>query len=435
MTNRSSFRFIYGRPVKGEEFIGRFDELRAVCNRIRNGESTAIVGEPHIGKTSFLLRLADPLIYRQRFGSSDPRIIPSFIDLQSISSRYDPPSFWGEALRPLIEHPKTAANRRKLEALVDENFPSIALERFFRSLAKANYTLVLLLDEFERLLVHPNFQDPSFFGLLRKLCTHIGGLLLVTASRMSVAEMNRYGRKLLDMGSPFFNNMIEVRLPVFDRTTSHALLSQANNRLSDTDIRFILRTAGRHPFLLQAMTASLLEREGPDRYESAAEYFYERTAFHFEDLWIGLDDASRTTAVILCLLEFGGRVLGSDFNYGEIENVPAFGPELRRLADRGLAEKVSDGWEFDFDNLLIWHGERWAVGCQAFSWWVRDVILPNNRTIPSVDEWLTNQRYRGLLTQKQWDELVGAFKKVPEWALRGVGTLAGQLFKELSRPR
>jgi len=44
--------FIYGRPVRPGEFLNREAELRTIFNRLRNGESTAVVGEPHIGKRS-----------------------------------------------------------------------------------------------------------------------------------------------------------------------------------------------------------------------------------------------------------------------------------------------------------------------------------------------------------------------------------------------
>lgn len=60
--------FIYGRPVKPGEFVDRDSELRTIFNRLRHGESTAIVGEPHIGKTSLLLKLADDATQRQCLG-------------------------------------------------------------------------------------------------------------------------------------------------------------------------------------------------------------------------------------------------------------------------------------------------------------------------------------------------------------------------------
>jgi len=40
--------FIHGRPVEPGEFANLEGELRTVLNRMRNGESVAVVGKPHI---------------------------------------------------------------------------------------------------------------------------------------------------------------------------------------------------------------------------------------------------------------------------------------------------------------------------------------------------------------------------------------------------
>jgi hypothetical protein len=125
--------------------------------------------------------------------------------------------------------------------------------------------------------------------------------------------------------------------------------------------------------------------------------------------------------------------LGQDFAYGEIERVDAFGPELRKLAKRGLAEQVGEGWQFDREHLLLWRGGRWTVGAQAFAWWVRDVVIAEARRVPTYDEWLAKKCYRFLLTQEQWDWLVDAVRNAPEWAVRGVGALGRALFEELVR--
>jgi hypothetical protein len=427
--------FICGRPVKPREFLNREDELRTIFNRLRNGESTVLVGEPHIGKTSLLLKLADQPTQRAYLGSDASRLSVASLDLHPIDACFTPTAFWKEALEPLQEHPGDAATARRLKESVQSDYDRRSLERLFNHLGTQGRRLVLLIDEFERLLSHPNFHDPAFFALLRSLATRTGGLALVTASRLSVAEMNERGRGLLDTGSPFFNNVIEVRLRPFDENTANALLDQASDAFSPDDRRFIRRVAGRHPFLLQAMAATLLETSGDDRHARAAEAFYDRISFHFDDLWRTLDDRTRTTAVILSLVELGGRALGKDFAYGEIEGVEAFGPELRKLAERGLAEQVGKGWQFDTEHLLLWRGERWTVGVQAFAWWVRDVVIAEARRVPAYDEWLANKRYRLLLTQEQWNRLVGTVRNMPEWAVKGIAALARTLFEELTRKR
>lgn len=423
--------FIYGRPVRADEFLNRETELLTIFNRLRNGESTAVVGEPHIGKSSMLLKLADTATRRKYLEFNSPHILVSLLDLHPVSNSYTSLNFWEEALEPLYEIDDSQL-RMHLERITQSSDVRRPLERLFNYLGANEIRLILMLDEFERLLTHPNFQDSSFFALLRSLATRTGGLALVTATRLSVAQMNERGRGLLDTGSPFFNNVIDVRMRPFDEHTVNLFFDRANGSVSLDDRRFLRRIAGHHPFLLQASTAALRETiGGEDRHALATERFYDWISFHFDDLWRTLDDRTRTTAVILSLIELGGRALGQDFSFGEIEKVDAFGPELRKLAERGLAERAGEGWQFDRQHLLLWRGERWTIGAQAFAWWVRDVVIAGERNVPTFDEWLTNKQYKLMLTQEQWDLLIQAVRKAPDWAMRGVGGLARALFKEL----
>jgi hypothetical protein len=431
--------FIYGRPVRHDEFLDRKDELRTICNRLRHTESTAIVGEPHIGKSSLILKLMEEETQQAYLADEADNTISCLLDLHPIGSSYTPIAFWQEVLEPLDELEPSSSKKAPesgLPALLkqarDAGYTRRTLEKLFNHLGEKGRRLALLLDEFERLLIHPNFQDPSFFALMRSLATRTGGLAMITTSRLSVAEMNERGRVLLETGSPFFNHTIEMRLHPFDKVTIGTLLDRAGQAFSPEDRRFIRRVAGRHPFLLQAMAAVLLETSGDDRYEVAAERFYERTSSHFDDLWRTLDDRTRTAAVILSLMELGGRALGDRFAYGEIEQADSFGPELRKLEERGLADMAGEGWQFDIEHLLLWQGEQWTVGTQAFVWWVRDVIITESRRVPAYDEWLANKRYTFLLTQQQWDLLVNTVRDLPQWAVRGVAGLARSLVQELA---
>jgi hypothetical protein len=427
--------FVYGRPVRGKEFINRTNELRTVFSRIGVGDSTAIVGEPHIGKTSLLLRLSEKEILREYFGDNSENFVFNFIDLHSIPATYKVNDFWSDTLQPFTEHPGNSSISHRIQRVKESDFSRSALEGFFKGLSNANRVLVLLLDEFERLIMHPNFQDPSFYALLRGLSTHVGGLVLILASRMSLEDLNSRGHDLLPTGSPLFNNMIEVRLKSFDDVALQEFFEHCSDAgFINEDVLFIRRIAGRKPFLIQGMSAALCEaRQNKDRHAIAAEAFYESISFHFSDLWSVWDNTTRTAATILSLLEFGGRALGKSFNYAEIENVEKFGPELRKLSDQGLAEKIGNKWEFDSEHLLVWRGERWTVSSQAFAWWIRDSVVVGCRDIPEVQIWLHDQTYKGLVTQKQWDVLMNKVNKAPKWAIQGVGTLARVLFMELTK--
>ena len=195
--------FIYGRPVRPGEFLNREPELSTIFNRLRHGESTAVVGEPHIGKTSLLLQLADEATQQAYLGSDARCLVVSSLDLHPIGSDYSPAAFWEKTLEPLQKHPGHQTTGRLLRQTAEANYARQPLDRLFRNLAAQGRRLVFLLDEFERLLSHPNFQDPAFFALLRSLATRTGGLALITASRLSVAEMNERGNDLRGAaGSP-----------------------------------------------------------------------------------------------------------------------------------------------------------------------------------------------------------------------------------------
>jgi len=52
--------FSYGKALSPTHFIGRSKEIRRIVNRLLNGESTALIGDLHIGKTSLLTYLVHP---------------------------------------------------------------------------------------------------------------------------------------------------------------------------------------------------------------------------------------------------------------------------------------------------------------------------------------------------------------------------------------
>jgi len=162
-------RFIYGRPVRPDEFINRENELSTLFNRLRSCESTAIVGEPHIGKTSLLRKLADPHTQRKYIDLEVENIHFNFIDLHPIEDDYSPKMFWEEALERILAHSSDIGVSSQLKECSEANYSRATLRRLFRKLAQGKIKLVLLLDEFERLLTHPNLS--SSFLLCRTAVT------------------------------------------------------------------------------------------------------------------------------------------------------------------------------------------------------------------------------------------------------------------------
>lgn len=423
--------FVYGRTVQGKQFFGRQSQRNTVLNRLRNGESTAVVGEPHIGKSSFLLHLANPQTLVDALGEEIATSITiNLLDLHDLPIDYTQTRFWDDVLEPLRNKPGSATVSRYLREAQKADYERRSLEKLFGKLAEEKRTLFLLLDEFEVLLKHNGFQEGSFFAGLRKISSHVCGLVVVTASRLSIMQMNEIGRGLLDTGSPFFNTMTEVRLKPFDDDEIGALLSQPGSLFSVNQQASIQRMAGRHPFVLQAMAAAI--HENPALPDAAAEICYERIAFHFADLWESMPENCRTTAVILSLMELGGRARGQEFSFGEIENNDRFGVELKQLAERGLAERIrqENHWFFDGDIFLIWRGEKWAVGTLLLAWWVRDQVVQS--TVGPVQVWLAQKEYIGPLTHEHWQQLQDAWKARPDWMNDGLKKLTEIIFSHLA---
>lgn len=408
--------FVYGRPVRPNEFFNRESSLQTVFNRLRKEESTAIVGEPHIGKSSLLLKLEDKDTQKDYLGDDSLDLIISSIDLHPVGSEYSISDFWMDALYDLDEYPGDENIARYLDRLAKRNYHRRDLEKLFNYMGNGGRKLVLLLDEFDKLLFHPNFKEnPSFFALLRSLATRTGGLVIIPASRLSIADMNSNSRDFLERvysGSPYFNNFIEEKLSPFDENTVSALLYQAKVDFTQEDVSLIDQIAGKNPFLIQAMAASLAEEQpGPDRLKKAVTRFYKRISFHFDDLWNILDDRARSAAVLLSMLESSGRSLGKDFADNQFDfDRDNLSPEFLRLSEMGLARQLKNDKSDDWLSPVTIFGERWTIGARAFAWWIYEVLITGQKQVYMVEEWLLNERYRLFMQPEQWQWLMKAVK-------------------------
>lgn len=402
--------FVYGHPVRGDEFVDREDELRNIFNRLCNGESPAIIGEPKIGKTSLLLKLLDKETQRSYLGDYAERLVFSLLDSYIIGENYAPGTLWQHALSPL-QHAEDTAVSQQLENAEQNKYEPGPLKQLFDCLGGQGKRLVLLLDEFERLLTHSNFQEPTFFASLRSMATLTGGLALVFASRLSVTEMNKAGQSILKAGSPLFGYVIPVPLRPFKRKTVDKVLNRGGEALSDEERRFIQRMAGCHPYLVQAMAAALYEAPSKDRQSCAAVTFYDQVSYYFEDMWQALSEQARTAAIILSLVEMYSRTLGKEFDCSEFKGGDAFGIGLGELNDLRLAEKVDEDWQLNRQHLCCWQGEQWTMGAQAFAWWLYNmVILEDQGGVSALDFAPGGENSGRLLTQLS-DKLIAYFNE------------------------
>jgi len=432
--------FIYPGPVPVENFVGREEVLHSLLSRIATGQNTAVVGEPNIGKSSLLKHLAECEACHARLGRRADKTLFVFQDCHLLPGSFTPAGFW----RQVLAHVWDACPDEPVRGVIDwaatkGEFGSYALERVLRVVTQRGWRVVLLIDEFDSLLHHPGFNTAEFFGALRSLATRFTGLALVTASRLSIAAMNRQSEELNPYGSPFFNGFIEVNLRPFDDDDVNALLEKAlagtGVAFGAQDRDFLHAMAGGHPFLLQAASGALYDavvagQEGEARYQGAGRTFYGQTEDHFADLWRHLDGRARTAATILCLAELQGRVADRGFSTRDIGSLERYNAELSRLAEQGLVELwKQDGWHADWGNWVFWQGERWRVSSRRLAWWVSDQVLAREKV--DWEEWLAAKEYRGLLTNEEIETLETWGKKIPKGAVNTAAKVIGLLLKEL----
>jgi hypothetical protein len=355
--------FRYGKPVPPERFIGREEALRTLFARINNGESTAVVGTPHIGKSSFLRYIGAETVRANwlRHAVAEHAFID--IDCHLLPMSYRPGDFWEHVLGEIERLFPERTVAAQVVVVRQSGWSAFALKRLFDTLSRMGKRAVVLVDEFDVLLYHANFNTPDFFGALRSLSTSTDGLALVSASRMSVAEMNRRSQELNPGGSPFFNTFTEARLMPLRPAEVELLIAQTLEgtgvSFSPEDRVYLNRMTGRHPFLVQLTAAAMFEAavrglRGPARYAEVFRTLQSLATPHYEDLWRHLRGPMQRAVLALALAEVQGAA-------GSLEQHET---ELRQLADGELIEPVDGG------RYAVWRGERWRLTARSFALWV-----------------------------------------------------------------
>jgi hypothetical protein len=412
--------FLYGKPVPSDRHTGRRTEIRTLFSRLANGESSAIVGEPHIGKSSLVRYLCDDAVRCEWLGKVSEQQICIEIDCEMLPANFAPNDFW----QIVIARVRAIADGDDLKAqckiVVENNFGSFTLEALFKLLANKERRVVLLIDEFDTLLHHPNFNKAEFFGALRSLATRTDSLAIITASRLSVAQMNRKSTELNPYGSPFFNHTIEIRLLPFARDDAQQLIEATlargdhSIRFADADYDWLFSLAGRQPFLVQVAGASLYDAiangdTGDARYANATTLFHQRAAAHFADFWQHLTDEEKRALFLLALAEYRGYVDGRAFDMRQLGKLDRFAPELRHLRELGIVEAERA------PSAVAWIGENWRVASAGIVTWLMKNVVVGLRAqdFDALKGW----EFLGPLTRAEIATIKEIANKIPQSAI------------------
>jgi len=405
--------FIYGPPVQPANLIGRRAELRRVVGRIVNqGQSTALIGEPHLGKTSLLYYLAAAEKRHDLYGANATQLIFVTLDSQAFGGDFTAAHFWEQALQPLraqlVDATPASAVAQQFAICQANGFGTFTLETLFQRLYAAGYRLVLLVDEFDTLLHHPILNSAEFFGGMRALASRSqGALALVVASRHSLAKLNADTQAFNPSGSPYFNIFAEVTLGVFSEDDGKTLLKLAGDRFTATDSRYLQQLTGGQPYLLQAAAAALWEAcedgvaDGAARARAVFAQLYRDHDQHFADTWRVWTPAIRQAFTCVALVNAKGLLQQHKFDINPfLESLPNLEPELKDLEQGGVVARSAGplaGWVVTQPIMLAW---------------LTDELLRHMRNEADFSQWLQGAELEGRWTRRQRDQLWNVGQKL-----------------------
>ncbi len=203
--------FNYGNPIDDPaRFFGRRREIEQIFSRLRNPafESTSIVGERRMGKTSLLKYVSHPDVFT-KYGMDPESHCFCYINLQLATDTEGVSQLHQQILRRLEEAIRDEDVKERIRELLESgSIDSYDLDALFDLVDDQGRHVVLLLDEFEHLAQNESI-GPEFYYGLRSLAIH-HNLAYLTASRRDLVDLSRTD----DIrSSPFFNIFANVWLP------------------------------------------------------------------------------------------------------------------------------------------------------------------------------------------------------------------------------
>lgn len=254
-------------------FFGREEELRRIRDRLRKGDSTAIVGLRRIGKSSLLYQLAN------QTDALPEGVVVTYLDLQD-GAHHRPMTLLNAALHCLDEK----LNHRYSFALVN----SLAeFSSAIKQIAISGFQPVICFDEVEDLTRRDAFND-DFFECLRSLGSQ-RILAFVTASCESLDILLKRKQRT----SPFYNIFVNLELAGLTDEAARALLTRPFQVAGlgippDECMDQVLDLAGHYPFYLQMAAHHLFEarrEKGAWDFQALRQAFTRDAERHFHGLW------------------------------------------------------------------------------------------------------------------------------------------------------
>lgn len=398
--------FTYGNPISNpSRFYGRQVEVRQIFSRLLNAEaeSSSIVGERRIGKTSLLQYLTRPET-RKNYGANSDQLLMAYIDLEMAGEKITPTLLWKRFLAELERRCPDSTVKEIISQMksVDE-IDNFSLADLFSTIQSSGYHIVFLLDEFEKVISNKNFAPDFFYGL-RSLAIHYH-LTLITSSRNELIELTHSNEI---RSSPFFN--IFANINVRSLTQDQALemidqnLKSTGIQFSQPEIKYICRIAGLHPFFFQVACHFLFSAYQQKLDHSARlgwvkKEYMEEVSGHLHSYWNDSTDNERIVLTAMALLSRQGKAGDRSFKLENLQNLYSRSQQtLSKLEKRSLLVESPDGYGLFND---------------AFGEWIIGEISDTMNDQQNFEDWInTNRSLMDRLSKEGKQQFVEVLPKI-----------------------
>jgi AAA+ ATPase superfamily predicted ATPase len=256
--------FFHRGPIKNiEHFIGRYELISHIFDRLRHTEDCSIIGPRAIGKTSLLHHISnEEAVKKHRL---DPRkYIFIYYDLEGFGEDTQVKDFYYEMFSRTLSQINLSGliKEEEIKIINKESgnvFKKIGkslfeigdLEALISALSERDYRIIYMLDEFEYLANNPTF-DFSFYGQLRAFSGNPAfNVAFVTASKRSIYDLTFVEEVKT---SPFFRYFEDFRLGPMSREEIRGFfdLAAVNGVVFSSEMKTLVEEwSGGHPFLAQ----------------------------------------------------------------------------------------------------------------------------------------------------------------------------------------
>ena len=218
------------------DFHGRSPQCYTILSRLKTMQSSSVVGERRIGKSSLLYCLK---AMSEKDLGDNYRVF--YLDLQD--ARFHTAVGF---LRRVLEVAGASADRIHPAKGMNKNL--IGFSEELDMLYARGERIVLCLDEFEAALRRQDEYPDDFFEHMRSQL-QVGKIAFVTATQQSLLRL--YCDELLT--SPFHNIFTPISLTEFteDEASGFVAIHHKTVRFSDAELHFIAANLQRHPLELQ----------------------------------------------------------------------------------------------------------------------------------------------------------------------------------------